>query len=95
MTADHLRRWRQLRAWFDRLPPDNQEQVLGLLERFVARAEARGLEALPGWLDALFVLIERLETHDAQASGEGDPTDRCLSLKVKGVHPWATGSVGH
>jgi hypothetical protein len=76
MTADHLHRWRELRAWFDRLPPDDQEQLLGLLERFVAHAKARGLGAFPEWVDALFVLLERLETHDAQASGKGDPAGR-------------------
>ena len=41
MISDDGRRWRALRAWFDAFPPDDQERLLGQMERFLALAQDR------------------------------------------------------
>jgi hypothetical protein len=68
MTADDGRRWRELRAWFDAFPPDDQERLLGQMEHFLALARDRDMGAFLEWVDTLFVLIERHEQRDPQAS---------------------------
>jgi hypothetical protein len=68
MTSDDGRRWRALRAWFDDFPPDDQERLLGQMERFIARAQDRVMGAFLEWVDTLFVL-----TDHAKASSH-DPT---------------------
>ena len=68
MISDDGRRWRALRAWFDAFPPDDQEQLLGQMERFLALAQARDMGAFLAWVDGLLGLIERDETLNSQAS---------------------------
>jgi hypothetical protein len=69
MTADDGRRWRALRAWVDDFPPDDQERLLGRMEHLLALAHDRDMGAFLEWVDTLFVLIERHERLDPQASG--------------------------
>ena len=61
MISDEARRWRALRAWFDAFPLDDQEQLLGQMERFIALAHDRDMGAFLAWVDALLELIERDE----------------------------------
>jgi len=78
MTSDDGRRWRALRTWFDAFPPDDQERLLGQMERFLALAQDRDMGAFLVWVDALLGLIERYESLNPQASeretrGDGPP----------------------
>jgi hypothetical protein len=66
MISDDGRRWRALRAWFDAFPPDDQERLLGQMERFLALAQDRDMGAFMAWVDALLRLIERDESLDPQ-----------------------------
>jgi hypothetical protein len=75
MTADYERRWRELRAWFDAFPPDDQERLLGQMEHFLALARDRDMGAFLDWVDALLVLIVRHEHRDPQAPEPGPPGD--------------------
>ena len=68
MISDDGRRWRALRAWFDAFPPDDQEQLLGQMERFLALAQDRDMGAFLAWVDALLGRIERYESLNPQAS---------------------------
>jgi hypothetical protein len=68
MISDYGRRWRALRAWFDDFPPDDQERLLGQMERLLALAQDRDMGAFLEWVDALLVLIERHERLDPQDS---------------------------
>jgi hypothetical protein len=68
MISDDGRRWRALRAWFDAFPPDDQERLLGQMEHLLALAQDRDMGAFLDWIDTLFVLIERHERLDPQAS---------------------------
>jgi hypothetical protein len=61
MISDDGRRWRALRAWFDDFPPDDQERLLGQMERPVALAQDRDMGAFFEWVDALLVRMERHE----------------------------------
>jgi hypothetical protein len=45
MTSDDGRHWRALRTWFDAFPPDDQERLLGQMERFLALAQDRDMGA--------------------------------------------------
>jgi hypothetical protein len=76
MTSDEARRWRALRAWFDAFPPDDQEQLLGQMERFIALAQDRDMGAFLAWVDALLELIERDENCNPQASERETRRDR-------------------
>jgi hypothetical protein len=60
MTSNHVHRWRELRAWFDDFPPDDQERLLGYVERLILLAKDRDMGAFLDWVDTLFVLIELL-----------------------------------
>ena len=71
MISDYGRRWRALRAWFDDVPPDDQERLLGQMERLVALAQDRDMGAFLEWVDALLVLIERHEQLNPRASERG------------------------
>ncbi len=75
MTSAYGRRWRALRAWFDAFPPDDQERLLGQIERLIALAQDRDMGAFLEWVDALLVLIERHERLDPQASEQGTRGD--------------------
>jgi hypothetical protein len=68
MISDDGRRWRALQAWFDAFPPDDQERLLGQMERFLALAQDRDMGAFLAWVDALLGLIERDESLGSQAS---------------------------
>jgi hypothetical protein len=68
MTSDDGRRWRALRAWFDAFPPDDQERLLGQMERFLALAQERDMGAFLDWVDVLLGLIERYENLNSQAA---------------------------
>jgi hypothetical protein len=68
MIADDGRRWRALRAGVDAFPPDDQERLLGQMERRLALAQDRDMGAFLDWIDTLLVLIERHERLDPQAS---------------------------
>jgi hypothetical protein len=71
MTSDDGRRWRALRAWFDAFPPDDQERLLGQMERFLALAQNRDMGTFLVWVDALLGLIERYEGLNPQTSEPG------------------------
>jgi hypothetical protein len=71
MISDYGRRWRALRAWFDDFPPDDQERLLGQMERLLALAQDRDMGAFLEWVDALLVLIERHEQLNPRASERG------------------------
>jgi hypothetical protein len=71
MISDYGRRWRALRAWFDDFPPDDQERLLGQMERLLALAQGRDMGAFLEWVDALLVLIERHEQLNHRASERG------------------------
>ena len=75
MISDDGRRWRALRAWFDAFPPDDQERLLGQMERFLALAQDRDMGAFLDWVDGLLGLIERDETLNSQASERETPGD--------------------
>jgi hypothetical protein len=75
MISDYGRRWRDLRAWLDAFPPDDQERLLGQMERLLALAQDRDMGAFLDWVDALLVLIERHERLDPQASERGTRGD--------------------
>jgi hypothetical protein len=68
MTSDEGRRWRALRAWRDAFPPDDQERLLGQMERLLALAQDRDMGAFLDWVDAWLDRIERHEQRDPQAS---------------------------
>jgi hypothetical protein len=53
MTADEGRRWRELRARFAAFPPDDQERLLGQMERLLALAQDRDMGAFLEWVDTL------------------------------------------
>jgi hypothetical protein len=53
MTSAYRRRWRALRAWFDDFPPDDQERLLGQMERLLALAQDRDMGAFLEWVDGL------------------------------------------
>ena len=76
MIADDGRRWRALRAWFDAFPPDDQERLLGQMERLLGLAQDRDMGAFLDWIDTLLVLIERHERLDPQASVRETRGDR-------------------
>jgi hypothetical protein len=67
MISDDGRRWRALRAWFDDFPPDDQERLLGQMERPVALAQDRDMGAFFEWADALLVRMERHEQLNPRA----------------------------
>jgi hypothetical protein len=67
MISEYGRRWRDFRAWLDAFPPDDQERLLGQMERLLALAHDRDMGAFLDWVDALLVLIERYESLNAQA----------------------------
>jgi hypothetical protein len=71
MISDYGRRWRALRAWHDAFPPDDQERLLGQLERLLALAHDRDMGAFLDWVDARLDLIERHERLDPQAPERG------------------------
>jgi hypothetical protein len=83
MTSDDGRRWRALRAWFDDFPPDDQERLLGQMERFIALAQDRDMGAFLEWVDTLFVLIERHERLNPHASEQVERGDG----PREGLHP--------
>jgi hypothetical protein len=64
MTSDYGRGWRELQAWFDDFPPDDQKRLLGYVERLIALGKDRDMGAFLAWVDTLFVLIERDERLD-------------------------------
>jgi endo-alpha-1,4-polygalactosaminidase (GH114 family) len=68
MTSDAGRRWRALRTWFDAFPPDDQERLLGQMERLLALGHDRDMGAFLDWVDEWLDLIERHEPRDPQAS---------------------------
>ena len=68
MISDDGRRWRALRAWFDAFPPDDQERLLGQMERFLVLAQDRDMGAFLDWVDGLLGRIERDETLNSQAA---------------------------
>jgi hypothetical protein len=72
MISDEGRRWRDLWAWLDAFPPDDQERLLDQMERLLALAQDRDMGAFLAWVDALLGLIERHKRLDSQASGRGD-----------------------
>jgi hypothetical protein len=61
MTSDDGHRWRELRAWFDAFPPDDQEQLLGYLERLMTSTQGQDMGAFMDLVDKLFRLIDQLE----------------------------------
>jgi hypothetical protein len=71
MTSEYGRRWRALRAWFDAFPPDDQERLLGQMERLLTLAHDRDMGAFLDWVDGLLDRIERQERFDPQASERG------------------------
>ena len=71
MISDDGRRWRALRAWFDDFPPDDQERLLGQMERLVALAQDRDMGAFVAWVDALLVRMERHEPLNSRAPERG------------------------
>jgi hypothetical protein len=75
MSSDYRRRWRALRGWFDDFPPDDQERLLGQMERLLALAQDRDMGAFLDWVDALLMLIERHERLDSQGSEPGTHGD--------------------
>jgi hypothetical protein len=75
MTSAYGRRWRALRAWFDDFPPDDQERLLGQMERLLALAQDRDMGAFLEWVDGLLVLIARHEGLDPQGSEPGTRGD--------------------
>jgi hypothetical protein len=72
MIADDGRRWRDLRAWLDAFPPDDQERLLGQMAHRLALAHDRDMGAFLDWVDALLVLIERHERRNPQAPEPGN-----------------------
>jgi hypothetical protein len=75
MISDDGRRWRALRAWFDAFPPDDQERLLGQMERFLVLAQDRDMGAFLDWVDGLLGRIERDETLNSQAAERETPGD--------------------
>jgi hypothetical protein len=71
MISDDGRRGRALRGWCDDFPPEDQERLLGRMERLLALAQDRDVGAFLPWVDTLLVLIERHEQRDPQASERG------------------------
>jgi hypothetical protein len=81
--SDYGRRWRALRAWFDDFPPDDQERLLGQMERLLALAQDRDMGAFLEWVDALLVLIERHEGLEPQ----GSERETCGDGPREGLQP--------
>jgi hypothetical protein len=71
MLSEYGRRWRALRTWFDDFPPDDQERLLGQIERLLALAQDRDMGAFLDWVDELLVLIERHAQLNPQAPERG------------------------
>jgi hypothetical protein len=61
MIEHERRRWRALWAWFDDFPPDDQERLLGYLERLMTSTQGQDMGAFMDLVDKLFLLIDQLE----------------------------------
>ena len=66
MIEHHRRRWRALWAWFDNFPPDDQERLLGYLERLMTSTQGQDMSAFMDLVDKLFLLIDKLEVQFEQ-----------------------------
>jgi hypothetical protein len=61
MIENERRRWRTLWTWFDNFPPDDQERLLGYLERLMTSTQGQDMGAFMDLVDKLFLLIDKRE----------------------------------
>ena len=72
MVDNDRRRWRALRNWFDDFPPDDQERLLGYLERLMISSQDQDMGAFMDLIDRLFLLIDRLEAESGPGQTQQD-----------------------